>query len=375
MKVAVFFTWDYSLKTWNESGTLARELKFFSEIKKQKNVSFSIFTYGGEEDCKLGIEHGLSDVHPFYLKKYYNNKILRILASFILPLRVSRKVKNVDIIFQNQLLGCWIPILIKKIYKKPLIIRTGYDMLEFAILDKKPRFIIFLYRLLTHAAVIFCDYFTVSSKSDLERFQQNFPKYENKFLLRQNWVEVGKLNPLSNRNKNKIITVGRLVNQKNFNFLVSEFKDTKETLEIDIVGSGPNEEELLNLAKIKNVKLNLLGNYKHEDLLELLKQYTFFVTTSVFEGNPKSLLEAMAAGCVVIASNINNHKEIITDNQNAFLYELSSGQLFEKFQQVKNSVEFLTEVSNNSYQHIKKEYPIKKTAELFYSDFERVLIK
>lgn len=375
MKVAVFFTWDYSLKTWDESGTLARELKFFSEIKKQKDVSFSIFTYGGEEDCKLGIEHGLSNVYPFYLKKYYKNKILRILTSFLLPLRVSSKIKNIDIIFQNQLLGCWIPILIKKIYKKPLIIRTGYDMLEFAILDKKPRYIIFLYRLLTNTAVKFCDYFTVSSKSDLERFQQNFPKYINKFLLRPNWVEVSDINPLSNRNKNKIITVGRLVNQKNFNFLVSEFKDTKGTLEIDIVGSGPNEEELINLAKINNVKLNLLGNYKHEDLLELLKQYTFFVTTSIFEGNPKSLLEAMAAGCVVFASNIDNHKEIITDSQNAFLYELSSGQLFEKFQQVNNSVEFLTEVSINSYQHVSEKYSIKKTGELFYSDFERVLIK
>ena len=375
MKVAVFFTWDYSLKTWNESGTLARELKFFSEIKKQKDVSFSIFTYGGEEDYILGIEHGISNVYPFYLNKYLKNKILRILTSFLLPLKVSRKVKNVDIIFQNQLLGCWIPILIKQIYRKPLIIRTGYDMLEFALLDKKPRYIIFLYRLLTYTAVKFCDYFTVSSKSDLERFKHNFPKYKNKFLLRPNWVEVDNLNLLSNRNKNKIITVGRLVNQKNFNFLISEFKDTKETLEIDIVGSGPNEEELINLAKINNVKLNLLGNYKHEDLLELLKQYTFFITSSIFEGNPKSLLEAMAAGCVVLASNIDNHKEIITDSQNAFLYDLSSGQLFEKFQQVNNSVELLTEVSINSYKHVREEYSIKKTAELFYSDFERVLIK
>ena len=84
-------------------------------------------------------------------------------------------------LYQNQLLGCWVPILIKKIYKKPLVIRTGYDMHDFAKQDKKSSLIIFLYKILTIFAVKNCDYFTVTSKADLNRFKNSYPKYTHKF--------------------------------------------------------------------------------------------------------------------------------------------------------------------------------------------------
>ena len=139
MKVAVFFTWDYSLTTWHESGTITRELKFFKSIEKYKDATFSFITYGDSSDIKLANEHNLYEVHPIYHFKVSKNKLFRILLSFLIPFRIRNEIKNADIVFQNQLLGCWIPILIKKIYKKPLIIRTGYDMLDFA---KKKKIIV-----------------------------------------------------------------------------------------------------------------------------------------------------------------------------------------------------------------------------------------
>ena len=66
-------------------------------------------------------------------------------------------------------------------------------------------------------------------------------------------------------------------------------------------------------TKINNV-------VQYHDLLEIYKQYKFFVLSSDFEGNPKVLLEAMAAGCIVIAKNIPNNQELIENNQDGFLY-------------------------------------------------------
>ena len=37
--------------------------------------------------------------------------------SFLIPFKFKNKINNIDIVFQNQLLGCWIPILIKKYTK------------------------------------------------------------------------------------------------------------------------------------------------------------------------------------------------------------------------------------------------------------------
>ena len=114
-----FFTWDYSLKTWNESGTIDRELTFFKKIEKDRNVLFSYFTYGKSSDVELASSFGLSEVNPIYSStKYYKNKLLRLFSSFLLPFKFKNKFDDVDLIFQNQLLGCWVPILIKKNIQK-----------------------------------------------------------------------------------------------------------------------------------------------------------------------------------------------------------------------------------------------------------------
>ena len=376
MKVAVFFTWDYSLTTWHESGTITRELKFFKNIEKNKDTSFLFFTYGGSSDIKLASDHNLNEVHPIYItSKYLGNKLFRILLSFLIPFRIRNEIKNVDIVFQNQLLGCWIPILIKKIYKKPLIIRTGYDMLDFAKKEKKSSLIIFLYKILTNFAVKNCDYFTVTSRSDLNRFKINYPKYEQKFLLRPNWVNLGQLNEFSSRYSNKVLAVGRLVYQKNFSFLISEFKNSKNNLEIDVVGNGPDKEKLLAQAKKHNVKINFLGNLNNNELLMLYQDYKFFISTSLFEGNPKSLLEAMGSGCVVFASNINNHSEIITDNVNGFLFEIKDNHLLKKFEIISKNDEILSKISTDSYKFISDVFSLNKSVDLFYKDFDKTLSK
>ena len=376
MKVAVFFTWDYSLKTWNESGTINRELKFFKKMQNEKNIAFSFFTYGTGSDFKLGSKHNLSEIHPIYdTSVYLKNKLLRITSSVFLPFKLRKKLDNVDIVFQNQLLGSWIPILIKHIYKKPLIIRTGYDMLEFAKKDKKSSFIIFLYKILTSFAVKNCDYLTVTSEADLKRFKIKYPKYEKKFLLRPNWIEVDELNALTNRHTNKLLTVGRLVTQKNFSYLISEFKNTESYLEIDIVGDGPDREKLIEEAKKQKVKLNLLGSLQNEELLKLYKEYKFFISTSLFEGNPKSLLEAMGSGCIVIASEINNHVEIISDLKNGFLFEIKKNNLLKKFELIYQNDELIKTISKNAYLSVGDANSLDNSINLFFQDFEKTLAK
>jgi glycosyltransferase involved in cell wall biosynthesis len=376
LKVAVFFTWNYALTTWSESGTLSRELKFFQKIENDKDVSFSFFTYGNTQDSKLAFEYKLQEVHPIYSSaKYYKSKILRILSSIYLPFKIKEKIENVDLLFQNQLLGCWIPILIKKIYKKPLVIRTGYDMLDFAKQDKKSYLIIFLYKILTNFAVKNCNYFTVTSKNDFNRFVSTYPKYKKKFLLRPNWVEVNDLTEFTERHSNRVLAVGRLVSQKNFTYLISEFENVKKDWVLDIVGTGPDVEKLSGQAKKQNVSINLIGNLNNEELLKLYQKYKYFISTSLFEGNPKSLLEAMGSGCIVIGSNINNHTEIISDNTNGYLFEIKKSYLQRKFELVLENYSNLPLISKNAHMFIKNEHSLNSSAETFYQDFYKTLSK
>ena len=210
-------------------------------------------------------------------------------------------------------------------------------MHDFAKQDKKSSLIIFLYKILTIFAVKNCDYFTVTSNADLNRFKNSYPKYTHKFLLRPNWVEVDELSDFKNRYSNKLLAVGRLVTQKNFKYLISEFANSKNNLQIDIVGNGPEKNNLTTQAKKHNVKINFLGNLSNSKLLKLYQQYKFFISTSLFEGNPKALLEAMGSGCVVIASNIKNHSDIISDNRNGYLFDIGNNNLNNKFKMLKQT--------------------------------------
>ena len=56
-------------------------------------------------------------------------------------------------------------------------------------------------------------------------------------------------------------------------------------------------------------------------VLEKLQNHQIYVSSTLFEGNPKSILEALSAGCIVIAPNVVGVDEIIKDQQNGFLYE------------------------------------------------------
>ena len=51
MHVVLFFTFDYSLKLWDETGILSREkLYFYEMLKENKNLEFTLVTYGDETD-------------------------------------------------------------------------------------------------------------------------------------------------------------------------------------------------------------------------------------------------------------------------------------------------------------------------------------
>ena len=103
-----------------------------------------------------------------------------------------------------------------------------------------------------------------------------------------------------------VITVGRLVEQKGFDILLTAWSKASTTLpgwRLAIVGDGPLEAELKDLATRLGIEdsVDWLGYVN--DPFPLLKGADFFVSTSRFEGTPNALLEAMACGLPAVVSN------------------------------------------------------------------------
>tara|TARA_B100000131_G_C18124005_1_gene613995 strand:- start:1482 stop:2615 length:1134 start_codon:yes stop_codon:yes gene_type:complete len=376
VKVALFLTYDYSLDTWYESGTLKRELEIYKKIKKDYAINFLFITYGNEVDNEYKDYFKEFEIIPIYsLIKKSSNSFLRFIKSFLIPFKIKKYLNEVDIIQQHQLLGSWVSLITKFLVNKPLIIRTGYDMYTFSIMEKKKKYITAAYKFLTFITTKFCNLYTVASKSDYKLIKKYF-KDKEKIVLRPNWVHVNNGDKkFNNRHRNKILSVGRLVEQKNFELLIREFKNTENFLTIDIVGKGPEKKYLSNLANKLNVKINFLGNLEHEELLKLYDKYNFFVSSSVFEGNPKTILEAMGSGCIVIASDIPNHKELIENNETGILFDLLKPNLLNTFNMLKEKQKLRYSIQNNAVNKIKKSNSIDLIAKLSFEDYQNIRTK
>lgn len=345
MRILYVFTYGYSLKSWEDSGFLQKELKYFQKLNKEINCKFTFLTYGDNSDLNIidKEKYPYIKVVPIYsISKNRRKSFLNYIFSIYIPFYIRKYTGEFDLIKQNQLLGSWISILLKWLSQKPLLIRTGYDMLLFSIEENKSILKRFLYKMLTYFSLSFSDIYTVSSNSDLEFLNQKFDFAHKKLHLISNWTENEIRKSYENRMSNRVLCVGRLEKQKNFEHIINQFSNSE--YEIDIVGNGALLKELKKLAIEKNTKINFIGQKSYEELINLYNSYKFYLSSSLYEGNPKTILEAMGCGCLVIVSNIKNNKEVVSD---------STGILFE-FDD--NLQEILSNV-------IKQELKYKKIAE------------
>ena len=120
------------------------------------------------------------------------------------------------------------------------------------------------------------------------------------------------------------------------------------------------------MADTEKVKVNFIGNLPHSKLLKEYRKYRIYISSSEYEGNSKSTLEAMGAGCLVIIRNVENNSEIVDNNIDGILYKSES--LLNLVENNINNIDNLFKIAtsavnrinlNNSLNNIyKKEYEI-----------------
>ena len=120
MKIAVFFTYQYSIKTLADSGIFDREMRIYRKLSEKFNIDFIFFTYEPHTDDSF-THSGLKFIPLYNYITFSNNKIIMFFKSLIIPFKIKKLLKDVDILHQHQLLGSWIPLVLKAITKKTII--------------------------------------------------------------------------------------------------------------------------------------------------------------------------------------------------------------------------------------------------------------
>jgi glycosyltransferase involved in cell wall biosynthesis len=119
-------------------------------------------------------------------------------------------------------------------------------------------------------------------------------------------------------------TVGRLVAVKNHKCLLQAFKSIQQeidTARLVIVGEGPLAAQLESLATELGISGKVLFTGFQREVGQYLRSLDLFVLSSLHEGVPMSLLEAMSMEIPVVCTRVGGIPEVITHNHNGILVE------------------------------------------------------
>ena len=120
--------------------------------------------------------------------------------------------------------------------------------------------------------------------------------------------------------QSRLVTVANLVPLKAIDLLLRAMGDAPRA-ELIVIGKGPEKERLETLARDLGLSalVRFTGFIPQKEVAEYLQSSSIFVLPSLSEGLPRSLLEAMACGMLIIATRVGGIPDVVTDGQNGFL--------------------------------------------------------
>lgn len=126
-----------------------------------------------------------------------------------------------------------------------------------------------------------------------------------------------------------LISMGDLIKRKNYNPVIEAVAKLKNPdVHYLICGKGPELDRLKALAKSLGVEeqIHFLGF--RTDVKELLQIADIFVFSTLQEGLPRSLMEAMSAGLPCVVSKIRGNVDLVEEEINGFLCGVKDSDAF-----------------------------------------------
>lgn len=199
--------------------------------------------------------------------------------------------------------------------------------------------------------------------------------FTNTFII-PNAVDVKKYT--NNADDNFILFAGRLSKVKGIPYLIQAFSEIGNDYETDLflVGSGPDEKGLKKMVASKNLKarVHFIPLVDKTKLREFFSKCSVFVLPSLFESFGIVLIEAMASGKPVIASDIPGPKDIITPGYDGFLFEKENVEELKRYLELLiGDKELRKRIGGNARKTVEEKYTFDKVADSYLKLFEELV--
>ena len=160
--------------------------------------------------------------------------------------------------------------------------------------------------------------------------------------------------------------VGRMSEEKGVDYFIKSIPISKNRLEIPvkyfIIGDGEKREEL-----------DIVWLGYRTDIQNVIAHIDFLVLSSLWEGYPLTLIEALSVGKAIVATDVGGNKEIVNDNVTGLLVKPKDSEgLSNAIVQLCNDKEKRKQMSINAYSSYEKSFSFVKMKENYIDFYKRL---
>lgn len=249
---------------------------------------------------------------------------------------------------------------------------------------KEPRniFIKKIYLWAEKFSAFFKDVIIVNSEFDRQLAIKNNIARPHKIITIYNGLDFDKLNFLTKKealsflkekiysnsnfiiyNSILVVTIANFYKNKGLDYLISAAAKLKGLdLKFIIIGNGFEKKNLEELTKKNDLKNKFFFIGYISDAYKYLKAFDIFVLPSIKEGQPWTILEAMAAGIPIIATNIAGIPEMIENKKSGLLVEpADSDALAEAIEKILTHSSSACIMAQNALMVVKEKFNLENT--------------
>lgn len=351
---------------------------YVRNVTSLANEQFAFIIVGGaDDDSKAFVRHG-EEVPNYKISLYRSLNLINDVKALFQAVSIIRKIEP-DVIHCHSAKGG----MIGRIAGWITGVKTYYTPHAFSYLSSNSKIKRYVYLALErmtrfNSSILACSESEKKLALDIVRYKKNKVFVWSNAIPEIKEENVKELSVLSLKEP-YIISIGRPSYQKNPLFMVDVMRKVHEKnkkIKLLLVGVGfhsPLLNEMKSLIvryELENV-ITLLPWCSHSETLGYLKNASMYLTTSLYEGLPIAVLEAMALKKTILASNVIGNMDCVQDKYNGYLLPFDEDAFCDKICSLLSDTGENFRMGENSYNLFKKSFcissRIKELEEIYLS--------
>lgn len=173
------------------------------------------------------------------------------------------------------------------------------------------------------------------------------------------------------------VYTGRLITAKGLDDLIDAWSlvaARRPSARLWLVGEGPNRSDFEQRIKERDLSESIVLPGAYDDVDDFLAAGDVFVLPSLEEGMSLALLEAMARGMPVVATNIRANEQLVTHEEHGLLVNTHApAELAAAIERLFSNAELAARLGSQARARVKEHFSLDQTAERHQALFQRLV--